>query len=128
MKGSVSKTRKYRSDMNEKILNSGYQEFNKFFAADARAYVKGTLDVRTKEMMGLVASMVLRCNDCIFYHLDRCVSEGCSRKELYEAMHIALTVGGTIVIPHLRYAFEVLDDLFEVNPKSPPTAPSHTHP
>jgi AhpD family alkylhydroperoxidase len=127
MKGSVSKTRKYRSDMNDKILNSGYQEFNKFFAADARAYVKGTLDVRTKEMMGLVASMVLRCNDCIFYHLDRCVLEGCSREELYEAMHIALIVGGTIVIPHLRYAFEVLDELFEEQPKSPPATPSHTH-
>ncbi|MGB7623315.1 MAG: carboxymuconolactone decarboxylase family protein [Terriglobia bacterium] len=127
MRGSVSKTRKYRSDMNDKILNSGFQEFNKFFAADARAYVKGALDVRTKEMMGLVASMVLRCNDCIFYHLDRCVSEGCSRKELNEAMHIALIVGGSIVIPHLRYAFEVLEELFEGSGKSPGAVPSHTH-
>jgi AhpD family alkylhydroperoxidase len=127
MKGTVSKTRKYRSSMNEKILKSGFQEFNKFFAMDARAYVKGKLDVRTKEMMGLVASMVLRCNDCIFYHLDRCVSEGCSREELYEAMHIALIVGGTIVIPHLRYAFEALDELFGESPKANRVSPTHSH-
>jgi AhpD family alkylhydroperoxidase len=61
--------------------------------------------------MGLVGSMVLRCNDCIFYHLDRCVVEGCTRQELYEAMNVALVIGGSIVIPHLRYAFEVLDEL-----------------
>jgi AhpD family alkylhydroperoxidase len=124
---SVSKTRKYRSDMNAKILNSGFQEFNKFFAMDARAYVKGKLDVKTKEMMGLVASMVLRCNDCIFYHLDRCISEGCAREELYEAMHIALIVGGTIVIPHLRYAFEMLERLFEAPSKDPARDLSHPH-
>ncbi len=127
MKDSVSKTRKYRSDMNEKILNSGFQEFNKYFAMDARAYVKGRLDVKTKEMMGLVASMVLRCNDCIFYHLDRCVTEGCRREELYEAMHIALIVGGTIVIPHLRYAFEMLDELDEDGGKHTAGAPEHKH-
>lgn len=127
MKGSVSKTRKYRADMNEKILNSGFQEFNKFFAMDARAYLKGKLDVKTKEMLGLVASMVLRCNDCIFYHLDRCVTEGCQREELYEAMHIALIVGGTIVIPHLRYAFEMLEDLFEGSVESAPAKPAHAH-
>jgi len=127
MRRSPSKTRKYRSDMNAKILNSGFQEFNKFFAMDARAYVKGKLDVKTKEMMGLVASMVLRCNDCIFYHLDRCVSEGCTLEELYEAMHIALIVGGTIVIPHLRYAFEMLEGLFEAPAKDPARDPSHSH-
>ena len=127
MKGSASKTRKYRSDMNEKILNSGFSEFNKYFAMDARAYVKGKLDVKTKEMMGLVASMVLRCNDCIFYHLDRCVSEGCRREELYEAMHIALIVGGTIVIPHLRFAFEMLDELFDEPSAERPTPAPHSH-
>lgn len=113
--------------MNEKILNSGFQEFNKFFALDARAYVKGKLDVKTKEMMGLVASMVLRCNDCIFYHLDRCVSEGCGREELYEAMYIALIVGGSIVIPHLRYAFEMLEELNEGTVENGPAAPVHGH-
>jgi len=69
--------------------------------------------VKMKELMGLVASMVLRCNDCIFYHLDRCVTEGCSREELHEAMNVALIVGGSIVIPHLRYAFDVLDELMK---------------
>lgn len=127
MKSSVSKTRKYRSDMNAKILNSGFQEFNKYFAMDARAYVRGQLDVKTKEMMGLVASMVLRCNDCIFYHLDRCVTEDCSREELYEAMHIALIVGGTIVIPHLRFAFEMLEDLYDETSGTKTSRPGHSH-
>jgi AhpD family alkylhydroperoxidase len=127
MKRSVSKTKKYRKDMNAKILSSGFQEFNRYFALDARAYVKGSLDVKTKEMLGLVASMVLRCNDCIFYHLDRCVSENCSREQLYEAMHIALIVGGTIVIPHLRYAFEVLDELYETPGAGAGTLAEHAH-
>jgi len=97
--------------MNDKILNSGFQDFKKFFALDNKAYLEGAIPVKYKEMMGLVASMVMRCNDCIFYHLDRCVTEGATRKELYEAMNIALIVGGSIVIPHLRYAFEMLDEL-----------------
>lgn len=127
MKGFASKTRKYRAEMNDKILGSGFQEFNKYFAMDARAYVKGKLDVKTKEMLGLVASMVLRCNDCIFYHLDRCVTEGCKREELYEAMHIGLVVGGTIVIPHLRYAFEMLDELFEEPGRMHSPSSPHSH-
>jgi ribonuclease HI len=113
MKAKVATTRKYRSDMNEKILNSGFKDYNKFFALDHKAYVDGSIPVKYKELMGLVGSMVLRCNDCIFYHLDRCVSEGASREELNEAMNIALIIGGSIVIPHLRYAFEMLDELFE---------------
>lgn len=112
MKSSkVAKTRKYRLDMNEKILNSSFNDFKKFFALDNKAYLEGSIPVKYKELMGLVGSMVLRCNDCIFYHLDRCVSEGVSRQELYEAMNIALIIGGSIVIPHLRYAFEVLEEL-----------------
>jgi AhpD family alkylhydroperoxidase len=67
--------------------------------------------------MGLVASMVLRCNDCIFYHIDRSIQEGANRQELMESFNIALIVGGSIVIPHLRYAFEVMDDIFEENGK-----------
>ncbi len=104
-------TRLYRSEMNDKILNAGFREFNRFFALDTNAYQEGAVPVKYKELMGLVGSMVLRCNDCIFYHLDRCVTEGCSREELNEAMNIALIIGGSIVIPHLRYAFEVLDEL-----------------
>ncbi len=111
MRKKVTETRLYRTEMNDKILNSGFKEFNKFFALDTNEYQKGAIEVKNKELMGLVGSMVLRCNDCIFYHLDRCVTEGCSRQELYEAMHISLVIGGSIVIPHLRYAFEVLEEL-----------------
>lgn len=101
----------FRTDMNEKILGSGFQDYKKFFALDNKAYLDGKLSAKNKEMIGLVASMVLRCNDCIFYHLQRCVEEGAKRDELYEAMNIALIVGGSIVIPHLRYAFSALDEL-----------------
>ncbi|MCX6151891.1 MAG: carboxymuconolactone decarboxylase family protein [Ignavibacteriales bacterium] len=111
MKKSVSETRKYRLDMNEKILNSGFRDYNKFFALDNKAYLAGALPAKMKELMGLVGSMVLRCNDCIFYHIDRSVQEGATREELYESFNIALIVGGSIVIPHLRYAMEVLDEL-----------------
>jgi AhpD family alkylhydroperoxidase len=111
MRKKAVETRQYRLDMNEKILNSGFKEFNKFFALDSNAYQEGAISVSNKELMGLVGSMVLRCNDCIFYHLDRCVTEGCSRQEILEAMHIALVIGGSIVIPHLRYAMEVLEEL-----------------
>ena len=109
---SAAETRLYRMDMNEKILNAGNKEMLRFFALDTAAYREGALPVKMKELMGLVGSMVLRCNDCVFYHLDRCVSEGASREEMIEAMNIALIVGGSIVIPHLRYAFEMLDQLY----------------
>ncbi|MDP4116053.1 MAG: carboxymuconolactone decarboxylase family protein [Bacteroidota bacterium] len=112
MKKTTTETRKYRTDMNDKILNSGFRDFNKFFALDNKAYIDGALPAKTKELMGLVASAVLRCNDCIFYHIDRAIQEGASREELYESLNIALIVGGSIVIPHLRYAFEVLDEIF----------------
>jgi AhpD family alkylhydroperoxidase len=111
MKKSAAQTRQYRLEMNQKILDSGFKDFKKFFALDNAAYIEGRIPVKYKEMMGLVASLVMRCNDCIFYHLDRCLTEGASREELYEAMHIALVVGGSIVIPHLRYAFECMDQL-----------------
>jgi len=99
--------------MNDIILNSGFNDFKKFFALDNKAYLNGALDAKTKELMGLVGSMVLRCNDCIFYHVDRSLQEGATRQELYESFNIALIVGGSIVIPHLRYAFEVLEDLLK---------------
>lgn len=112
MKKNTSETRKYRLDMNDKILSSGFRDFNKFFALDNKAYVNGALPVKTKELMGLAASMVLRCNDCIFYHIDRAITEGATREELHETFNIALIVGGSIVVPHLRYAFEVMDEIF----------------
>ncbi|MFQ5602089.1 MAG: carboxymuconolactone decarboxylase family protein [bacterium] len=111
MKITTSETRKYRADMNEKILNSGFQDFKKFFALDHKAYIDGALPAKMKELMGLVASMVLRCNDCIFYHLDRSIAEGATTEELHEAMNIALIVGGSIVIPHLRYAFNAIEEI-----------------
>jgi AhpD family alkylhydroperoxidase len=111
MSKSIAETRLYRSEMNDRILSAGMKEFNRFFALDTAAYREGALPVKTKELMGLVASMVLRCNDCIFYHLDRCVTEGSLKEEIMEAMNIALVVGGSIVIPHLRYAMEMLDQL-----------------
>lgn len=112
MKKTTSDTRKYRTDMNEKILTSGFRDFNKFFALDNKAYINGALNAKTKELMGLSASMVLRCNDCIFYHIDRSIQEGATREELIETFNVALIVGGSIVIPHLRYAFEIMDEIF----------------
>ena len=111
MKKNVPETRKYRLEMNDKILSSGFREFKKFFALDNKAYIEGALPVKTKELMGLVGSMVLRCNDCIFYHIDRSISEGVTKEELYEAYNIALIIGGSIVIPHLRCAFEVMEEI-----------------
>lgn len=113
MKKSTSKTRKYRTEMNDKILNSGFRDYKKIFALDNKAYINGALPAKTKELMGLVASMVLRCNDCILYHIDSSIQEGATREELYETFNIALIVGGSIVIPHLRYAFEVMDEVYD---------------
>ncbi len=112
MKKTTTETRAYRTEMNDKILNSGFRDFNKFFALDNKAYINGALDAKTKELMGLSASMVLRCNDCIFYHIDRSIQEGATRTELMETFNVALIVGGSIVIPHLRYAFEIMDEIF----------------
>lgn len=115
-KKSTTETRKYRLEMNEIILNSGFRDFNKFFALDNKAYINGALNAKTKELMGLTASMVLRCNDCIFYHIDRSIQEGATKEELMETFNVALIVGGSIVIPHLRYAFEVMNEIIsEIN-------------
>ncbi len=108
---SVKEFKAYRTEMNDKILNSGFSDFKKFFALDNKAYYPGALDGKTKELMGLVASMVLRCNDCILYHIDRSIEEGASRQELNESFNIALIVGGSIVIPHLRFAMEKVDEI-----------------
>ena len=118
MKTTLNEFKVYRAEMNDKILNSGFRDFNKFFALDNKAYVKGALPAKTKELMGLVASMVLRCNDCIFYHIDRSIYEGATRDELMESFNIALVVGGSIVIPHLRYAFDVMDELVDLKKNS----------
>ena len=101
--------RAYRERMNERILNAGHLGIKRFFNLDSAAYRDGALDAKTKELLGLVASMVLRCNDCIDYHLIQCVKAGWSDEELYDALNVALVVGGSIVIPHLRHAFETID-------------------
>ena len=101
----------YRARMNEKILGSGHLGIKRFFNLDTACYKDGALDARTKELLGLVASCVLRCNDCIDYHLIQCVELGYTDKELYEALHVALVVGGSIFIPHMRHAFETIEQL-----------------
>ena len=112
MKSNVNEFRAYRAEMNERILSSGFRDFNKFFALDNKAYIEGALNAKTKELMGLSSSMVLRCNDCILYHIDRAIQEGATEQELYETFNVALIVGGSIVIPHLRYAVEKMDEIF----------------
>ena len=99
----------YRLRMNERILEANHLGIKRFFNLDTHAYQDGALPANTKELLGLVASAVLRCNDCIDYHLIQCAEAGFTDEELYEALNVALVVGGSIVIPHLRHAFETLD-------------------
>ena len=101
--------RKYREQMNQRILSEEHLGIKRFFNLDTQAYTAGALDVKTKEMLGLVASMVLRCDDCITYHIVRCAEEKVCREEMVEVFNVALVVGGSIVIPHLRRAFETMD-------------------
>lgn len=115
--GRYEQFQEFRSRLNERILGpqppgrqGGTLVTKRFFALDGQSYQQGTLDIATKELLGLVASMVLRCDDCIAYHIDRCVQEHVTDPQLFEAMDIALIVGGSIVIPHLRRAVEFLDE------------------
>jgi len=102
-----------RSRLNELVLAGGNLGIKRFFALDEQAYHSGALPVKTKELLGLAASAVLRCNDCISYHLIRCREAGVTREELQEALSIALVVGGSVVIPHLRFAAERMESLYE---------------
>ena len=101
----------YRSKMNERVMETANTNIKRFFALDTTSYADGALNVKTKEMLGLVASMVLRCDDCIKYHLEKCYNEGVSDDEMNEIFMIANLVGGSIVIPHYRRAVEFWDDL-----------------
>ena len=103
----------YRSKMNEKLLADNNKIVKRIFNLDTNAYAAGALDVKTKELLGLVASAVLRCDDCIKYHLESSYKEGITREEMMEAMGIATLVGGTIVVPHLRRAYEFWEALEE---------------
>ncbi len=115
---------RYRAAMNEKLLGSNHLGIKRFFALDTQAYEDGVLDRKTKEMLGLVASIVLRCDDCITYHIKQSVNTGTTRPELLEVFNIALVVGGSITIPHLRRALDRLDQILDN--KSEPTV-SHQH-
>jgi AhpD family alkylhydroperoxidase len=99
----------FRKKMNGRILAQDNRAIKRFFGVDTLTYEKGKLDVRTKEMLGLVSSMVLRCDDCISYHIVRCVEEGIAEDEIFECLSVGLVVGGSIVIPHLRRAVDTLD-------------------
>jgi len=110
LRDSLEEFKKYREKMNEKILASGNVQIQRFFNLDTRAYEQGALSAKTKELLGLVASVVLRCDDCITYHVIRCVEEGVTDQELYDALNVALVVGGSITIPHLRRATERLEE------------------
>lgn len=101
----------YREKMNDVILEKENKTLKRFFSLDHQAYAAGALDVKTKELMGLVASMVLRCDDCIKYHLGTCHEIGVTTEELYEVFSIANLVGGSICIPHTRRAAEYWEEL-----------------
>jgi len=101
----------YRSRMNEKMMEDNNKIIKRVFNLDTNAYMGGALDKKTKELLGLGNSLVLRCDDCVRYHLEECHKLGLSKEEVVEAMSISLLIGGTIVIPHLRRAFEYWEDL-----------------
>jgi AhpD family alkylhydroperoxidase len=111
MTDTLDAFRHFREKMNTAILEAGNVNINRFFALDTRTYEAGALPVKTKELLGLVASMVLRCDDCITYHVIRCREEGVSDAEFHEAFAVALVVGGSIVIPHLRRAVARMEEL-----------------
>ncbi|MDW5289847.1 carboxymuconolactone decarboxylase family protein [Formosa sp. PL04] len=111
MSNNITEFNEYRAKMNERILSDDNKVIKRIFNLDTNAYQAGALDVKTKELLGLVASTVLRCDDCVKYHLETAYKSGLSRAEIVEALSIATLVGGTIVIPHLRRAYEFWDEL-----------------
>ena len=115
MNPKVKEFNDYRSKMNDRILSVDNKVMKRLYNLDTNTYLEGALSVKTKEMLGLVASMVLRCDDCIKYHVERCKEVGISEEELFEVFSIANIVGGTIVIPHTRRAVEYWDALTEAH-------------
>lgn len=111
MSDIVQEFNDYRARMNERLLSDNNKIVKRIFNLDTNAYAPGALDVKTKELLGLVASAVLRCDDCVKYHLETSFKNGISKEEMMEAMGIATLVGGTIVIPHLRRAYEFWEAL-----------------
>ena len=117
MSDLITEFNDYRAKMNEKLLADDNKVIKRIFNLDTNAYSEGALDVKTKELLGLVASAVLRCDDCIKYHLETAYKNRVNRTEMMEAMSIATLVGGTIVIPHLRRAYEFWEALEEAGTK-----------
>ena len=111
MSNQVKEFNDYRAKMNDVILGKNNKVINRLFNLDTNTYAEGALDVKTKEMLGLVASMVLRCDDCIKYHLGKCFDEGITTEQVYEIFAVANIVGGTIVIPHTRRGAEYWEEL-----------------
>lgn len=109
--GLVEQFNKYRNQMNERILEGDNLIIKRIFNLDTNAYQAGALDIKSKELIGLTCSLVLRCDDCVKYHLGKCKEVGFTTAEVHEAMGVATLVGGTIVVPHLRRAFEYWDEL-----------------
>lgn len=108
---AVQEFNEYRSTMNEKLLEENNKLIKRIFNLDTNAFAEGALDKKTKELLGLVASTVLRCDDCVRYHLESAYKEGARRQEILETLGIATLIGGTIVIPHLRRAHEYWDEV-----------------
>jgi AhpD family alkylhydroperoxidase len=113
MSDELSRFRERRERLNRLVLKRGSLNTRRFFGLDSAVYRDGALPARTKELLGLVASTVLRCNDCIAYHVGRCAELGISSSEFVEALDVALVVGGSIVIPHLRYAYALWQEAVE---------------
>ncbi len=112
---SIEEFNSYREKMNEKIFSQNHKNLNRFFNLDTNTYKDGALDIKTKELLGLVASMVLRCDDCIRYHLGTCYKIGVTKDELFDLFMVANLVGGSICIPHTRRALEYWEELEEAN-------------
>ena len=113
MDNRVEEFQSFRERMNDRILRVDNRAIKRFFGVDTLTYERGALDAKTKEMLGLVASMVLRCDDCISYHIIQCKDQRVTDEEMFEIFSVALIVGGSIVIPHLRRAVAFLDELNE---------------
>lgn len=112
--GQVQDFNAYRSKMNQKIADADNLIIKRIFNLDTNAYSDGHLSVKSKELIGLTCSLVLRCDDCVKYHLGKCKELGFTSEEIHEAMGVATLIGGTIVIPHLRRAFEYWEELNHV--------------
>ena len=117
MPNSLNDFQKTRVDLNDEILNCGHLGVKRFFALDHQAYEPGPLGTKTKELLGLVASAVLRCDDCITYHLIRCAEEDWKRDEVIDALNVAMIVGGSITIPHVRRAFARMREIENLAPQ-----------